>query len=103
MAHAFLNKGLTVKVFDPRANWDEADLTGIEIYRDPYLLSKESEFILLLTEWPEFKELDFQKLGALMKEKRLFDPNLFLKDQYSTLHNIGYKLFTVNQLIMSQK
>jgi UDPglucose 6-dehydrogenase len=98
IARTLVKKGMIVKAYDPKANWKEADIEGIEIFSDPYLLAKESQFLLLLTEWPEFKELDYRKLSESMTEKRLFDPNQFLKDQYSNFREFGYNIFTTNNL-----
>lgn len=93
IAQELSRKGANVKVFDPKANWSEADVSGIQILDDPYLVGSNSHFILLLTEWDEFKDLDFSRLGSSMIEKRLFDPYSFLADRYSVIQSSGFQIF----------
>ena len=88
-----VRKGARVKVYDPKADWTETHLDGIEIVVDPYQLGEGAHFILLLTEWSEFKEIDYQQLGARMREKRFFDPYSFLNDRYPILESSGFQVF----------
>ncbi len=98
MAQDFVRKGATVKVYDPKANWSEVDhLEGIVKIQNPYDLGKDSDFLLILTEWPEFKHLDFQLLGEHMRHKRLFDPYGYFFDRGPDLKTAGFQVF--NHLI----
>ena len=50
---------------------------------------KGSDALLLLTEWPEFRSPDFNKLGSILKNKIIFDGrNQFDKD---FLKKIGFE------------
>lgn len=66
--------GLTVKAYDPKA-----DLNEIKKQRDfilantPEELAQDSSAILVLTGWPEFKELDYKKIFKLMKAPIILD------------------------------
>ncbi|HSX13989.1 MAG TPA: nucleotide sugar dehydrogenase [Chlamydiales bacterium] len=99
MAHTLVKKGAKVKVYDPKANWAEADLQGIQIVDNPNLIAQGSHFLLLLTEWQEFKSLNYNDLAKTMKEKKFFDPYSFLDSQHSLLQSFGYKIFTINTLM----
>ncbi len=39
---------------------------------------EDSDLIILATEWEEFKNLDYKKLGALMNDKNFIDGRNFL-------------------------
>jgi UDPglucose 6-dehydrogenase len=43
---------------------------------------KGSEIVVVATDWPQFKELDFEYLSTLMKEKRLLDARNYLDVEY---------------------
>ncbi len=68
------SQGAKVKVYDPQA-MDKAKkaLSGVEFCRDAYVAARNSDCILLATEWNEFKELDFKKIKKLMRQPILID------------------------------
>lgn len=94
MARDFVRRGAHVKVYDPKADWsEEKNLEGIGQEENPYEIGKGADFLLVLTEWPEFKELDFERLGAQMKQRRLFDPHGYFIDQYPAIKSYGFEIF----------
>ena len=94
MARDFTRKGAKVKIFDPKADWSEIEpIEGIIKVQNPYDLGKDADFLLVLTEWPEFKHLDFQLLGEHMISKRLFDPYGYFSDDYETIQASGFTIF----------
>jgi len=74
-------EGAILKVYDPAAH--ETSLVYFEgkvQYKDnPYLALEDAEALLLLTEWREFREPDFDKVKQLMKTPLIFDG----RNQYS--------------------
>src|SRR5699024_8829915 len=48
-------------------------LAGIEIVTDPYAATEGAEVLAVLTEWDEFKWLDFDKVAELMAGRRVVD------------------------------
>jgi UDPglucose 6-dehydrogenase len=40
---------------------------------DPYAACEGASVLVVLTEWDEFRWLDFEKVGGLMAERRLVD------------------------------
>ncbi len=40
---------------------------------DMYACAKGADALLVITEWPQFREPDFEKLGGLMRMKMIFD------------------------------
>jgi len=78
IAHRLKARGARLRVYDPKANWREANLNGIEICDSPQTLADSAHLLLLLTEWPEFKLLNYNTLMNKMKTKILLDPHGFL-------------------------
>ena len=71
--------GATVAVHDPLANWEEANLPSDMIVSDsPYAAAEGADIIVLLTEWPMYKDLDFDKLASVMNQPLMFDTKNFL-------------------------
>ena len=71
---ALRHEGAIVKAYDPQAMKKAAGvLRGVKFYRDPYLASQGCDCLLVLTEWDEFKELDFAKIKRGMRRPLLID------------------------------
>jgi UDPglucose 6-dehydrogenase len=74
VAKRLLESEVTVRAYDPTVTSGDADdLDGIEIVSDPYGAAKGASLVVLLTEWPEFRELDWDKVESLMAEPSIFD------------------------------
>ena len=70
-----IEKGARIKAFDYQALENAKKVLGDKI---EYAFKAEDVFegadvVAVLTEWPQFKELDFEKFGALMKGKKIAD------------------------------
>ncbi len=73
----------------------EKILKGVEYSDSPYDASKGADAIILVTEWNEFRELDFKKIGPLMKTKLLIDGrNIYDK---KLLNSLGFKYIGVGR------
>jgi UDPglucose 6-dehydrogenase len=74
VAKRLLESGITVKAYDPTvSSGGAADLEGIDIVSDAYSAAKGASLVVLLTEWPEFRELDWDKVASLMTKPLIFD------------------------------
>ncbi len=70
-----LKAGAKVKAYDPVA-MEEAEKTlgdSIEYGKDPYDVLIDSDALLLVTEWPEFRIPNFGVMEKLLKNKVIFD------------------------------
>lgn len=66
--------GATVKAYDPKADPEEVKShREFEFCADPYAVAKDSDALVFITDWPEFKELDFTLIQSLMKKPVLID------------------------------
>lgn len=68
-------EGAHIKAYDPQA-MDKAMKVlpkEVKFCDDAYEVAKNSDCLLLATEWNEFKELDFKRIKALMRQPILID------------------------------
>jgi len=84
-----------IKAYDPQA-MDTAKnfLQDVEYCQNPYEAASGSDALIFLTEWDEFKNLDFVKIKRLLKQpiiidgRNIFDP-LTMKEHGLTYFGIG--------------
>jgi len=87
-------KGAKLKVYDPKANYKELnEELPFKVCNSIDEAILESDLILLLTEWDEFKEYDWAKGATLVRDKKFFDTKNFLYD--IGLSQKGYHYFGV--------
>jgi len=74
IAHELMDQGATVRAYDPAA-LEEASrvLGGIIPCQNTYETAKGADALVLVTEWNEFRNLDFIKLKSLMRRPILVD------------------------------
>jgi UDPglucose 6-dehydrogenase len=79
MEELFLN-GAKVKAFDPVAtkNAQESARVPFEACTSAADVLENADALLIVTEWPEFRSVDWKKLKSKMKQALVFDGrNLF--------------------------
>ena len=87
--------GARVKAFDPKADLEEIrSHREFEFCADPYAVARESDALVILTDWPEFNELDFDLIKSTMKKPVLIDAkNMLDKEQLAgkgfLYHGVG--------------
>jgi UDPglucose 6-dehydrogenase len=74
-------RGATVRAFDPAITPDDARpaLEGIDVHADPYAPCESADVLAVLTEWDEFRWLDFAKVAGLMRSARVVDTRNLLE------------------------
>jgi UDPglucose 6-dehydrogenase len=93
---ALQQEGAAIKAYDPVAEENAKKiLKGVTYCKDPYAAAKGCDCLLLLTEWDEFKKLDFNKLKSVMKQPVLFDGRNFYHDQ--NLESLGFEYYGVGR------
>ena len=74
IARRLLAEGAAVQGYDPQAAGKAAQaLPALTICPDPYAAAAGAEALILCTEWPEFRELDWAKVKAQMVRPLLLD------------------------------
>ncbi len=88
-------EGAKIKAYDPVAIEKAKEfLKDVEYCKDPYRVAKGSDCLLLITEWKEFKTLNFKRIKASMKHAIIFDGrNMYdpkIMEQYGfEYHGVG--------------
>lgn len=74
IASRLIEAGASVSVFDPKAmDNSRHELPGAEFATDAYAVAQDADVLVLLTEWDEFKWLDYGRIFDLMKTPRIVD------------------------------
>ncbi|MCX5710477.1 MAG: UDP-glucose/GDP-mannose dehydrogenase family protein [Candidatus Omnitrophica bacterium] len=82
-------EGAKFKVYDPQAMQKaKAALKGVEFCKDAYGAVRNADCIIVATEWPEFKDLDFRKIRKLVKRPLLIDGRNIYNPQ--VLRKLGF-------------
>lgn len=82
-----LDLGIEVTAYDPQA-MDNAKkiLPNIKFAKDVYSAIKNQDALLLVTEWPQFSQIDLARAKKLLKQPIIVDGrNLFPKDKVKEL------------------
>lgn len=96
------HEGAKVKAYDPQAMPNARKIfKGVQYAKDPYALAKGCDCLLLLTEWEEFKKLDFKRIKKLMKHAILFDGRNLYHDR--SLKALGFEYYGVGRGMAERK
>lgn len=94
-----LNAGARINAYDPVA-LEEAklifkDLEGITYFTDDYEVLKDTDALLLITEWHQFRYPDFEKIKSLLKNPVIFDG----RNQYSPkkMQELGFIHYSIGR------
>lgn len=99
---ALQREGAKVKVYDPQAMPNAKKVfKNVTCCSGPYVLAKGCDCLLLLTEWDEFRKLDFKKIKRVMKHAILFDGRNLYHDQ--NLKASGFEYYGVGRGMLERK
>lgn len=66
--------GARIAAFDPAAmEHAKNHLNEVDWKKDPYDVARDAVAVVIITEWNEFRALDFERLGESMRVRRLID------------------------------
>jgi UDPglucose 6-dehydrogenase len=90
---ALIDMGATVRAYDP-VGMEQARqvLAGIEFCDGPYGCAKGADALVIVTEWEQFRALDFERLKGMMKQAVLVDlRNVYRPEELQgfAYHGIG--------------
>jgi len=96
--NSLLSEGAALRLYDPQAIKRGKDIftSGVKFCRDSYDAAKGCDCLIVLTEWDEFKQLDFAKIKKLMKRplvidgRNIYDPQAMKKAGFAYV-SIGRK------------
>jgi UDPglucose 6-dehydrogenase len=69
-----IERGAAVTVYDPQATDNSRqEIPSAMFADDPYAVAKDADVLVLLTEWDEFKWLDYGRVLELMRHPIIVD------------------------------
>ena len=72
IAEILMNEGCTVRGFDPEALEESCEvLPNLIPCRDSYHAAEGADALILITEWNQFRNLDFERLKTLLRSPSL--------------------------------
>lgn len=89
--------GVQIKAYDPVAMKEAERILGdkIEYCQDKYEALVDSDGLIVVTEWPEFRVLNYGVLQKLMREKVIFDGrNIYDPDE---LKEYGFSYYSIGR------
>ncbi len=90
VARSLLNQGASVKAYDPVAMESASrDVPAIAMCDSPYGAAEDSDALLVLTPWNEFKHLDMRRVLQTMRRPILIDGrNMYIPEE---LRELGFE------------
>ncbi len=92
LAKLLLQHGCYVRAFDPRVVKPQPELEGITLCSTAYQAAEYSDVLVVMTPWPDIKDLDFSRLRNALRQPVLIDAHNCLdarKVQNSGLRYVG--------------
>ncbi|NCC51366.1 MAG: UDP-glucose/GDP-mannose dehydrogenase family protein [Spartobacteria bacterium] len=94
--HALVSEGAIVWAHDPKADRRELEqYTEFDFYEDPYEAVIDACAVVIITGWPEYRELDFERMKKAMENNVLIDCNNMLDGD--ALIRMGYRYLDVGR------
>jgi UDPglucose 6-dehydrogenase len=94
---ALRRAGAKVVVFDPEATANVRKEIGkkVKYAKSPYEAVEGADALMIMTEWPEFRTPDFEKLSAALNNKVIFDGrNLY---DLTEMRTLGYDYYSIGR------
>ncbi len=73
-ARRFLEEGAIVNAYDPAAMTQaKKELPNLNCFDNSYMACKEADIVIIMTEWNEFRDLQFSEIKALVRTPIIYD------------------------------
>jgi len=92
-----LELGCKINVYDPEAMPNVKELLGdtVTFSKNPYDAIENADALLIVTEWPQFRTPDFERMESLLKNKVIFDGrNLY---EMAQMKELGYTYYSIGR------
>lgn len=98
VAYDLVARGALIRAYDPKADWSEAQLPErFESFASVYEAVEKADLVVLLTEWPEFKSLDFSEILKKMGGTIFFDTKSFLLERFEEMESLGFTVLSIGR------
>ncbi len=94
---ALLDAGAEIKAYDPEAMDNIRKYFGdsIKLYKDEYEALENADALYIITEWPVFRQPDFNLIEKKLKNKVIFDGrNLYPTEQ---MRSLGFTYYSIGR------
>jgi UDPglucose 6-dehydrogenase len=94
-----LTAGCSVQAFDPEARGNVAKLykDTISYAEEPLAALDGADALVLVTEWPEFRNPDFAVLKRKLKTPVIFDGRNLFAGQEETIRELGFAYYGIGR------
>jgi len=87
-----LNEGVELKAQDPQAINNARKVFGnVAYFEDPYKMVEGTDALVVATEWPEYKKLDWRRVKDLMKGTLIIDGRNLLDPEEMEKYGFTYE------------
>lgn len=88
--------GAKIRAFDPHSMENaKRHLKDVTYCKDAYSVCKDSDCLVIVTEWNEFKELDMKKVAKLLNQPVIVDGrNIYDPDK---MKQLGFRYFSIGR------
>jgi UDPglucose 6-dehydrogenase len=98
VAYDLVARGALIRAYDPKADWSEAQLPErFESFASVYEAVEKADLVVLLTEWLEFKSLDFSEILKRMEGTIFFDTKSFLLERFEEMESLGFTVLSIGR------
>jgi len=88
----FNDEGVKVSAYDPRADWDEIALPHQLVKaQTPFEAARLADVLVIMTDWPEFRSINFSALKKLMRRPVMYDPRNMFREK--NLEKLGFAYY----------
>ena len=101
LVEVFSKKNVKVHAYDPHGTEkfkymvDPKALDSIKFFENAYDAIKDTELLVIITEWDEFKKLDYKKIYEMVKQKIIVDFRSILDEK--EIEKIGFKYYFIGK------
>lgn len=90
LCRQLLDAGANVSAYDPVVKALPEELSALSLAADPAVAIKGADAVVVCTEWPQFRELDWAKLISTMRQRVFVDANRFLEADLKNLPGVEH-------------
>jgi len=96
IANRLVQEGISVSAYDPKADYEELSAAPtFQVAKNILETAKNSDLLVLLTEWEEFKQFDWSSIKKEMRKPIFFDTkNCLDEDQ---MKKIGFRYISLGR------
>lgn len=102
LLRSLLEEGAIIRAYDPQATEKaRKEIPEITYCPDPYKAAEEADAVLIVTEWSEFRNVDWTRLSSLMEQPLIIDGRNALDSEQAISH--GFRYVSIGKVGISRK